>query len=164
MTDEMTIAEYHEYQRTGKMPKRYDAPTRSSVIATVAETDPGLATVAAERPTRESKSVGELHEYLMYGGFGRVETEYQFHLTRKWRADFALIDQNPIVLIEYDGLMNKDAYGNNVGHASINGIIRDADKANAAIALGFRYFRANAKTVQSGDFYALLETVLEVLS
>lgn len=162
MTDTMTIEEYHEYNRTGRMPERFAKPTRSGVLAKVAEQDPELARAAAaalngNAADTETNAKAELEEYLVYGGFGRVEREYRFHPERKWRADYALIDQNPLVLVEYDGLMH---HGDNVGHGSIRGILRDAEKANHAVALGFRYFRGNAKSIQSGDFLALLGSVL----
>lgn len=118
MTDTMTIEEYHEYNRTGRMPERFAKPTRSGVLAKVAEQDPELARAAAaalngNAADTETNAKAELEEYLVYGGFGRVEREYRFHPERKWRADYALIDQNPLVLVEYDGLMH---HGDNVGH------------------------------------------------
>lgn len=104
------------------------------------------------------KAMDELEAWLESGAWGRVEREYRFHPKRKWRADYALIDQDPIVLIEYDGLMQ---HGENQGHASIRGILRDSEKLNHAQALGFRVFRANAKTLASGDFYTVLASALE---
>jgi very-short-patch-repair endonuclease len=114
----------------------------------------------APRPVRHAKSKDDLEAWLRSGGFGRVETEYRFHPIRKWRADYALIDQHPIVLIEYDGLLHQ---GENASHASISGILRDAEKSNAAVAMGFRYFRTNAKFIQSGEFYTFLNDLLEVI-
>ncbi len=49
MTDYMTVEEFHEYQATGKLPKRHRQQTRSSVLATVADRDPELAGKAAQR-------------------------------------------------------------------------------------------------------------------
>ena len=99
-----------------------------------------------------------LHMYLAHGGFGRVETEWMFHPKRKWRADYALLDQDPPCLVEYDGFMQP---GKNASHASIGGILRDSEKANAATALGFRCFRANAKSIGDGSFFTLMDTVLK---
>lgn len=42
MVDEMTIAEYHEYQRTGNLPPRFRKPQRSEVVHQIAERDRDL--------------------------------------------------------------------------------------------------------------------------
>lgn len=111
--------------------------------------------------SKRTKSIEELETYLFYGGFGRVVQEYRFHPVRRWRADYYLPDQEPPVIVEYDGLMNNRAYGSNVGHASISGILRDSEKLNAATAMGIRCFRANAKSIQDGSFFTLMDEVLE---
>jgi hypothetical protein len=99
-----------------------------------------------------------LDEYLSYGGFGPVEREHIFHPTRKWRLDWFLPQQGAQgVGIEYDGLMHRGA---NQGHASISGILRDSDKLNEAQALGIPVYRANAKSIESGQFFTLLDRVL----
>ena len=109
----------------------------------------------------KTKSKTALEEYLYYGGFGRVWPEHRFHPVRKWRADWFLPDQEPPVLVEYDGLMNNPRHGSNVGHASISGILRDSEKLNSATAMGIRCFRANAKSIQDGSFFTLMDEVLE---
>ena len=106
---------------------------------------------------KNPKAKIDLETYLMYGGFGRVETEHIFHPTRKWRADYYLPDQEPPIIVEYDGLMSPKA---NVGHASIGGILRDTDKINAATAMGIRVFRANAKIIHNGEFFSLMDETL----
>lgn len=106
----------------------------------------------------KTKAMQALETYLYYGGVGQVIEEHKFHKTRRWRADYYLPDQDPPVIIEYDGLMNPRA---NTGHASISGILRDAEKANHAIAMGIRYFRANAKSIEDGSFFTLMDTVLD---
>ena len=109
---------------------------------------------APKRPTQ----LDALEQYLDLGGFGRVEREKLWHPVRKWRADYFLSDQHPQVIVEYDGLMH---HGENHGHASISGIMRYQEKANEAQAMGYRIYRANAKTIDSGDFFCLLDRVLE---
>lgn len=104
-----------------------------------------------------TKARAHLEAYLTYGGFGRVETEVQFHPERKWRADYFLPDQTPPVIIEYDGLLHA---GRNASHGSIAGILRDAEKGNAAQALGYRFLRANAKSIDDGSFFRILDTIL----
>lgn len=48
----MTIAELHEYQRTGRLPARLRKPQRSEVITQVAATEPELAEKAAKRKNK----------------------------------------------------------------------------------------------------------------
>jgi hypothetical protein len=99
-----------------------------------------------------------LHEYLAYilGSLGLVAvfcTEYRFHPDRKWRFDYAWPGLK--IAIEYDGIMQRT-----VGHNSLGGILRDSEKINEAQRLGWRVFRANAKNVGDGTFFALIESVL----
>lgn len=111
-----------------------------------------------------TKARATLDTYLTYGGFGRVEREVRFHPERKWRADWFLPDQvdprsgapSPVI-IEYDGILHA---GRNASHGSIAGVLRDAEKGNAAQALGYRFLRANAKSIEDGSFFRLLEAVL----
>lgn len=162
MTDYMSIEELHEYQSTGRLPQRLKAPTRSETLLQVATASPDVLDAAAARKVNTNPTAKtDLEAYLVHGGFGRVESEFRFHPTRQWRADYALLDQDPVVLVEYDGLMQKGA---NASHASIGGILRDSEKANAATALGFRCFRANAKTIHDGSFMMLMDEVLEMVS
>jgi very-short-patch-repair endonuclease len=99
-----------------------------------------------------------LHDYLAYtpASLGLVTilvTEYRFHPTRKWRFDYAW--PNLRIAIEFDGIMHRT-----VGHNSLAGILRDSEKINEAQRLGWRVFRANAKNVGDGTFFALIESVL----
>lgn len=118
------------------------------------------------------KARTDLEEYLVYGGFGRVEQEVQFHPSRKWKADFFLPDQTPPVIIEYDGLtaptMRGRASLGDVGthgaHNNFKMVASDSEKGNEAQALGYRFYRVNAKSL--GDHsekgaYAFLARVLE---
>lgn len=105
-----------------------------------------------------TKALTTLEEYLTYGGFGEVLTEHVWHPTRKWRADYFLPQQGQQgTIIEYDGLMH---HGKNQGHASISGILRDSEKANEAQAMGIPMYRVNAKTIESGEAFTLLDRVL----
>lgn len=55
MSDRMTLEEYHEMNRTGKLPKRLRQKTRMEVIADVAAQDPALAEQAAEVGKKRNK-------------------------------------------------------------------------------------------------------------
>jgi hypothetical protein len=102
-----------------------------------------------------TKSKTALDEYLSYGQFGRVEREAIVWPGRKFRADWFLPDQPAPVIVEYDGLMFGGA-----SHASIANILRDAEKSNLAQAEGMKFYRVNAKTIQSGDAFTFLDRVL----
>lgn len=100
----------------------------------------------------------ELETYLAYapGALGltwTLEREYRFHPTRKWRFDWCWPEGR--IAVEFDGIMHRT-----VGHNSLAGILRDAEKINEAQRLGWRVFRANAKNVGDGTFVALIENVL----
>lgn len=107
------------------------------------------------RVNKNPKAREDLHAYLVYGGFGPVETEYKFHPVRRWRFDFFLPDHN--IAVEYEGIMNA---AGNVGHASISGIMRDVEKYNEATAMGIRVFRAHAKNIHDGTIFTLLDRVM----
>jgi very-short-patch-repair endonuclease len=74
------------------------------------------------------------YTWIMVGGAADFwQTEYQFHPTRKWRFDFA----NPTHMIAVE--VNGGQWGKS-GHSSGLGLQRDAEKSNAALALGWRVY------------------------
>lgn len=52
LVDEMTIAEYHEWQDTGKLPKRLRGATRMETLTTIADAEPSLVEAAADAMNR----------------------------------------------------------------------------------------------------------------
>lgn len=105
-----------------------------------------------------TKAKSSLEEYLHYlpMNLGLVAVfcrEYRFHPERKWRFDYAW--PNLKIAVEYDGIMHRT-----VGHNSLAGILRDSEKINEAQRIGWRVFRANAKNVEDGTFFTLIEAVL----
>lgn len=100
----------------------------------------------------------DLEEYLTYaapslGLDWALVPEYRFHPTRRFRLDWAWPEAR--IGIEFDGVMLRT-----VGHNSLGGILRDAEKSNLAQAMGWRIFRANAKNVADESFFALIDSVL----
>lgn len=67
-----------------------------------------------------------------------VTKEYLFHPTRKWRFDFALVDQK--IAIEYEGIMAGKSR-----HTTISGYTGDTEKYNAAAELGWTVLRFTVK-------------------
>ena len=64
--------------------------------------------------------------------------EHRFHPTRRWRFDFCWVDEK--VAVEIDGLV----YGGRGGHQTVDGIGADAEKHEAARALGWVVYRVPA--------------------
>lgn len=75
---------------------------------------------------------GLLYKFLTQG-LGAV-AEYKFHPTRKWRFDFAFVEQK--VAVEQEGAIW--TYGR---HNRPIGMIKDMEKYNAAAELGWRVLR-----------------------
>jgi very-short-patch-repair endonuclease len=86
------------------------------------------------------------------------EAEYQFHPTRKWRADFALPAK--MVLIEVEGGIY--TYGR---HNRPKGMIGDMEKYNEANRLGWRILRYTTKQVENGEAIRnILEIIKEIVT
>lgn len=79
--------------------------------------------------------------------------EFRFHPSRKWRFDFAFVDQ--MIALEIDG-----ATWTGGRHTRGSGYEEDCEKLNEAAALGWRVFRATRGMVKSGYALRLLESVL----
>ena len=84
------------------------------------------------------------------GNLGELQAEYRFHPTRKWRADYFHLTSN--TLIEIEGGLH--AMGR---HNKADGFVRDAQKYNAATAMGFRLFRLPSKLITEEYLRDLVE-------
>ena len=71
------------------------------------------------------------------------EQEFQFHTTRKWRADFYI--KNTKLLIEVEG-----GIWSGGRHTRGKGYIGDMEKYNAATMMGFQVLRFSTEQVTSG--------------
>jgi len=78
-------------------------------------------------------------------GLAQPVSEYLFHPVRKWRFDFAWPDYK--VALECDGGIWKKGGG---AHSRPAGIVRDIDKGNAAVLLGWRVIRAAPEDINVG--------------
>ena len=89
------------------------------------------------------------------------EREYRFHPSRKWRADFRIIDNRPVcepvtnLLIEVEG----GAYvaGRHTRGASFEA---DCEKYAAAAILGYRVIRATPRQVENGTALEWIKAAL----
>ena len=71
------------------------------------------------------------------------EQEFQFHTTRKWRADFHI--KNTTLLIEVEG-----GIWSGGRHTRGKGYIGDMEKYNAATMMGYQVLRFSTEQVTSG--------------
>lgn len=79
-------------------------------------------------------------------------TEYQFHVKRRWRYDFAI----PAIktAIEYEGVFSTKSR-----HTSVMGYTGDTEKYNSAVKLGWKVLRYTAKN--SGNMLTDLKELYE---
>lgn len=71
------------------------------------------------------------------------KSEFRFHPTRKWRADFYIEDTK--LLIEVEG-----GIWSGGRHTRGKGYLGDMEKYNTATALGYQVFRFSTEQVTSG--------------
>ena len=80
-----------------------------------------------------------LYRQLEASGY-KFETEYRFHPDRKWRFDFALVDE--MIAIEVEGGVWKGGR-----HTSPQGFMNDAEKYNEAAVMGWKVLRIPSQWV-----------------
>lgn len=80
--------------------------------------------------------------------------EYRFHPVRKWRFDYAWVEQK--VALEQEGGVFRGGR-----HTSGFGFLKDMEKYNTATALGWRIIRGTPQQVRSLAVLAYLAPFLE---
>lgn len=122
-------------------------------------------TVPARKP-RSTKPKREYKDELMawmksepqsLGLKWTVMTEHRFHPVRRWRFDYVWLNtdgEHTKIAVEFDGIFGGRS------HTSVPGVMRDQQKINEAQLLGWQVFRANARSIADGTFYALMTNVL----
>lgn len=75
--------------------------------------------------------------------------EYRFHVTRRWRFDFAIF---PLRAVEIEGGVFSSGR-----HTRGNGFSQDCEKYNEATALGWRVYRFPTAAVRDGSAFDFLE-------
>lgn len=83
----------------------------------------------------------------------RPVREYKFHSVREWRFDFAFPDRR--IAVECEG-----GVWTGGRHTRGSGFVADAEKYNAAAALGWFVFRFDGKAIKSGKAIDLMIDVL----
>lgn len=94
-------------------------------------------------------------ELLKMRGLPQPEGEFRFHGTRKWRFDFAWPDF--LVALEVEGGTWRPGGGAHRGA----GFIRDIEKYNAAVQLGWSVLRCVPADLATKGTVDLVESVLK---
>jgi hypothetical protein len=91
---------------------------------------------------------------LRAAGLPEPVTEHRFHDKRRWRFDYAWIEQR--VALEVEG-------GVWVGgrHTSGAGFVKDMEKYNAAACLGWRIIKCQPRQLLSSDTIETLRQALQ---
>lgn len=119
---------------------------------------------APKAPKAPKVSLGErkLHWQLHVATKFHVETQYPFHPTRKFRADFAIWPTAekgcPPLLVEVNGAK----YGKPGAHQRVDGLDRDYRRAAEALKLGMQMISVSYRMVQDGTALATIEELLGV--
>jgi hypothetical protein len=88
-------------------------------------------------------------------------TEWVFAPPRKWRADYAWVDQK--VIVEKQGGVYRGGRRGGTklgGHSSVQGLRRDWEKATAAQLAGFLYLQFTPQQLDSGEVLPTLTRIL----
>lgn len=81
------------------------------------------------------------------------EQEFQFHPSRKWRADFHLVGKK--ILIEVEG-----GIWSGGRHTRGKGYIGDMEKYNSATMMGYQVIRFSTEQVKSGSAIEQIEKMV----
>ena len=84
------------------------------------------------------------------------ESEFMFHPTRKWRADFHLKGKK--ILVEVEG-----GIWSNGRHTRGAGYLGDLEKYNAATMMGYQVIRFSTEQVKSGKAIEQIEKMVRDL-
>lgn len=96
----------------------------------------------------------DLLHFQMHAVGLKPQVEFQFHKTRKWRADFAFPDQR--VLVEFEGGVYSQGR-----HTRGRGFEKDCEKYNSAELMGYHVFRFTKSMVSSGEAIRTIERAVE---
>ena len=85
--------------------------------------------------------------YLRHHALPEPEPQFRFAPPRLWRFDFAWPDK--LVAMEIDGLGRAD--GGEGWHRTREGYLRDAEKCEAALRIGWRVYRVPGPWLAKGQ-------------
>ena len=92
--------------------------------------------------------------HLLHAGLKDYSTEFQFHPKRKWRSDFAFVNEKILIEIEGGGWSKKSR------HTTGKGFQGDIEKYLAAMELGYQVMRIDKKQINNGRAITVLKKLL----
>lgn len=92
---------------------------------------------------------------FVQAGLPKPETEYFFATGRKWRFDFAWVEQK--IALEVEGGIFMARHGKKSRHFHITGALADMEKYNTAAALGWRVLRCTPQQLMTKPILELLK-------
>jgi hypothetical protein len=101
---------------------------------------------------KEKRNLDTHMDYFAENGM-KVEREYRFHPTRKWRFDYALPEF--MVAVEFNGMFG------GMAHRSVREAIKDSEKLNQAQILGWIVVQVNTASIRDGSAYADIDAAIE---
>lgn len=109
-------------------------------------------------PVKASKpgSTGKIIPFSAFceaAGLPTPVAEYRFHPTRKWRLDWAWVEQRLAVEVD-GGIWVRGAHGRGIG------IQRDQEKGREAAALGWRIIRCQPKELTTASLVDVITRAL----
>lgn len=105
---------------------------------------------AAKRSALEDRLAQQIHAH----GLPTPDREYAFHPSRRWRFDFAWPQHMVAVEVE-GGIWTRGRHTRGAGFEA------DAEKTNAATALGWRVYRYTPTHIRSGCAVNEIRVALE---
>lgn len=106
------------------------------------------------------KSNNPLFTYLSALNIPRPQPEYRFHPHRRWRFDYAWVDQQVALEIE-GGIWIKTKDGGHGRHNRPVGFTNDMEKYNAAVILGWKVLRVTPEQISNGYAAKLVQPLLQ---
>ena len=84
----------------------------------------------------------------------KLHAEYRFHKTRKWRFDFAIMEN--MIAIEIEG-----SIWSNGRHTRGSGFIKDTEKYNTAASLGWIVLRFSSTEIYNSSTIEIIKKTIE---
>ena len=98
-----------------------------------------------------------METWLRRTGIPEPVREYRFAPGRRWAFDFAWVEE--MVALEVDGLLRRGGR-----HQSFDGFLRDCEKMEAALRLGWRVYRVPGPWIARGSRVVWRREVIETLA
>jgi hypothetical protein len=141
--------------KTARLPGDYGPVVSDAEIRQAAELRPGSAHPAAEVVRDQATDVIRwIRSCCQAAGIPEPVTEHRFHAERRWRFDFAWVDQR--IALEVEGGVWTQGR-----HTRGAGFLADLQKYNAATMSGWRLIRCTPEQLANGEAIRLVIKCME---